>query len=244
MRILSLVCLLLLAGAAPGAPPRKAEIHPLRVEGETVLIVTKLPFRVVCDAPADLYFWRLPPGWKGTDTGKELTVTEAPQGAATVAVQTLRIDWEAKKTVTAGHTLAVNVGVGPAPPGPPGPNPPGPAPGPAPIPLAGFRVLMVYESADLSKMPAAQQAVLFSKSIRDYMNSKCPVGPDGKTREWRIYDKDVDLTAEAKTWRDAMARPRASVPWIVISTGTSGYEGPLPANAAEALALLQKYGGA
>lgn len=124
-----------------------------------------------------------------------------------------------------------------------GDAPPGPAPGPAPIPVDGFRVLIVYETADLPKMPAAQVNILYSQSVRSYLNDKCVLGPDGKTREWRIWDKDVATGAESKFWQDAMKLPRKQVPWIVISTGKSGFEGPLPGSVDETLALVRRYGG-
>lgn len=131
----------------------------------------------------------------------------------------------------------------PAPPTPvPPPTPPTPV-DPAPIPADGNRVLIVYETADLTNYPAAQTNVLYAKQVRDYLRSKCVVGPDGKTREWRIYDKDLDLSGESPLWRDAMKRDRKSLPWIVISTGKTGYEGPLPADVPSTLALLKKYFG-
>lgn len=114
---------------------------------------------------------------------------------------------------------------------------------PAPIPEAGFRVLIVYESADRARYPSAQNAILTSVLVRDYFAAHCAKGPDGRTPESRIWDKDTDGYLDSKLWGDAMKRPRASVPWIVISTGTTGYEGPLPANVADALTLLKKYGG-
>jgi hypothetical protein len=135
----------------------------------------------------------------------------------------------------------------PDPPTPPGPEPPGPnppqPPGPAPIPLPGLRVLVIYESADLSKLPPAQTAVLYSKSLRDLLNAKCAAGPDGKTKEWRIYDADVDTSGDVETWKAAMARPRKSLPWVVISNGAAGYEGPLPATVDEMTKLVEKYAG-
>lgn len=136
-------------------------------------------------------------------------------------------------------------GAEPVPPGPtpPGPTPPGPTPppSPAPIPADGFRVLIVYETAD--RLPQEQQAILYSKVVRDYLNAKCVLGPDNKTREWRIYDKDIATDGESKIWQDAMKRPRSKLPWIVISTGKVGYEGPLPDTVDAALELLKKFGG-
>lgn len=138
----------------------------------------------------------------------------------------------------------VDVNVGPRPPPvPPGPVPPGPTPGPAPIPGDGLRVLVVYESADLTKYPASQVSALYSADLRDYLNSHCAKGPDGKTAEYRIWDQNVSTVNESKTWQDAMKRNRAELPWIVISNGRDGYEGPLPKTKDELLKLLKTYGG-
>ena len=133
----------------------------------------------------------------------------------------------------------------PTPPGPtPGPTPPGPTPGPAPIPLEGLRVLIIYESAELAKIPASQHAVLNGEKVRGYLDSKCAVGADGKTKEWRIWDKDASVINEAKHWQDAWARPRGpAMPWVIISNGKDGYEGPLPVAVEEMMLLLKKFGG-
>lgn len=127
----------------------------------------------------------------------------------------------------------------------PDPTPPEPAPGPvppsptpdnvAPIPAPGFRVLIVYESK-LGVPPVA-----IDSSIRNYLNAKC-VKEEG-TAEFRIWDKETDVTYAPKLWQDAMKRPRVTVPWIVISNGTKGYEGPLPLNVESTLRLLKEYGG-
>lgn len=137
--------------------------------------------------------------------------------------------------------LVVTVGPPiPVPPGP-GPVPPGPTPGPTPIPGDGFRALIVYETADLGKMPKDQELILYSQTVRDYLNSKAAPGPDGKTKEWRIFDKDVSTAGESKTWQDAMKRDRKGLPWIILSGPKGGFEGPLPANVADAMALIKKY---
>ena len=144
------------------------------------------------------------------------------------------------------HTVTIGKpgpGPDPTPPGPnpPDPTPPGPTPGPAPIPVDGFRVLMVYETAEVSKLPKEQQSVLYSKKVRDYMDSKCVA--NGGTKEWRIWDKDIDTSGESKLWQDAMKRTRQSIPWLIVSDGKTGYEGPLPPNVEATLELLKKYGG-
>jgi hypothetical protein len=172
-----------------------------------------------------------------------------PAGAYKVKLRAIRLDKDgATQIETARATVVIGdppppVPPGPTPPGPtpPGPTPPGPTPGPAPIPEAGLRVLIVYESSELSKLPPAQANVLYAKSVRDFLNASCAVGADGKTREWRIWDKDVDPGQESAVWQAAMKRPRASVPWLLVSNGRTGYEGPLPATADDLLTLLKKY---
>lgn len=153
------------------------------------------------------------------------------------------------------RTLDVDAGEGPRP--PPDPKPPVPPDpvSPAPIPVDGFRVLIVYDRMALGTMPAAQNAIIFSKDIDGYCRLKCAKGTDGVTPEFRQYSKDADLANESQIWRDAFKRPRVwksptnndriegYTPWILISTGKDGFEGPLPANVADTLKLLKKYGG-
>jgi hypothetical protein len=130
----------------------------------------------------------------------------------------------------------------PAPPPAP-PSPPGPPTPPAPIAGNGLRMLIVYDSARADKLTAGQQSAVYGKVSRDYLNAKTPLGSDGKTHEWRIWDKDVATDAEEKVWQDAMKRSRASLPWFIVSNGKAGYEGPLPAGVEETMTILKKYGG-
>lgn len=128
----------------------------------------------------------------------------------------------------------------------PGPvNPPTPVipvTPPAPIADDGVYVLVVYESGDLQKLPPKQAALLTSQLFRDELDAVCTMGSDGKTKNWRMWDQNVDLTNVSPVWQKVMSRPRASVPWIVISNGKTGYEGVLPSNLEDALALVKKWG--
>lgn len=112
---------------------------------------------------------------------------------------------------------------------------------PPPIAADGFRVLIVEEAQDRSKLPPSQLAIFTSKEVTDYLDSKC-VKVNG-TPEYRIYDKDTSFTNESDIWKNAMRLERKSLPWIIVSNGRSGYSGPLPATASETLDLLRKYGG-
>lgn len=165
-------------------------------------------------------------------------------GVGAVELDAIPVGFKDEKEIVT-ETVQVDNGQGPRPPPDPDPAPdPKPKPvDPAPIPGDGLRVLIVYESADLAKYPSAQNAILTALPIREYLNAKCPKGPDGKTTEFRIWDKDVDGYSDSPLWGDALKRPRASTPWIVISNGKTGFEGPLPATVADTLALLKKYGG-
>ncbi len=132
--------------------------------------------------------------------------------------------------------LVVGKGPDPTPP----PDPPDPSPVVVPLPVKG--ALIIYETAEATKMPEKQQQILYGQTVRDYLNSKCVVEADGKTKAWRIYDKDISTDADLKVWQDAMKRPRNSVPWLIVSDGAKkGFEGPLPADVESAITLFKKY---
>lgn len=155
-------------------------------------------------------------------------------GYAPCEAHVVAIAAEADRAAVAQCTVTVGEPTPPIPPVPPGPTP---------IPTEGLHVLVVYETADLSTLPRAQMQVLTSGAVRDYLNQKCVKGPDGKTAEWRIWDKDVDAKNESKFWQDVMARKRDKLPWLYVSNGKAVYEGPLPGTIDETLALLRKFGG-
>lgn len=129
----------------------------------------------------------------------------------------------------------------------PVPNPapvPVPTPIPEPVPSPGLiSVLIVEETEDRAKPEnRAFLGVLNSVAIREYMNTHCEKSADGRP-QWRVLDKDADLTHAEQFWREAMARPRSSHPWIAITNGAAGTAGPLPATEAETLSLLKRWGG-
>ena len=116
---------------------------------------------------------------------------------------------------------------------------------PAPIPADGYRVLIVYDAKQLSSLPKDQLNAMYSGDVRLFLNANCAAGPDGKTKEWRIWDVNENVSAVPKLWQDAHARAKGAkdfkAPWIIVSNGTTGFEGPLPANTDDLLTLLKKY---
>lgn len=168
------------------------------------------------------------------ETGKRLIVV-APPASYKLKLRLIKGD----VVLTARASFDVGTPEPPKPPPGPGPGPtPGPTPSPAPIPDAGFRTLIIYESGDATKMSAAQQNILYGKAVRDYLNAKCIAEPDG-TKAFRIYDQNVDVTAESTIWQNAMKRPRQSVPWLIASNGKTGFEGPLPANVDDFMKIIK-----
>jgi len=143
---------------------------------------------------------------------------------------------------------AITTTVTPPDPGPgPGPDPgpgPGPTPTPSPFPGKGLRVLIVFEKSELGKLPPAQLNAVYSENVRNYLESHCVVGENGKLKDYRYYDQNDDPKNDSKVFRDAMARARTNVPWIVIGNGDTGYEGGLPLDEKALMDLLKKYGGA
>jgi hypothetical protein len=120
-------------------------------------------------------------------------------------------------------------------------------PGPPPIPSAGLAALILVETENLSTLPKSQLEIIKGRgpgSVWEYLASHCAKGPDGKTPEFRMYDKDVDAGGESKFWQDALKLPRGpEMPWLMCTNGRASYTGPLPLTKDETLKLLKKYAG-
>lgn len=132
----------------------------------------------------------------------------------------------------------------PTPPAPPTPpTPPDPPKPPVPVPVGPLRVLIVFETAELPKMPAAQKELLYDPKVRGVLNDRTDKnGPN--SRGWNIFDKDQDVSGMAKFWQDAMKRPRGAVPFVHLFKGDVPFlEQPLPATADELINLITKNAG-
>lgn len=126
-------------------------------------------------------------------------------------------------------------------PDPTPPQPPTPPLPPAPIPVAGLRVLIVYDATKETELPVSQQAIIRGKKMDDYLNAKCAIGPDGKTREFRMWPATTVLTDDVPPlWVEAMKREKKSFPWLMVSDGKTGYEGPLPQTVDQTIAIIDK----
>lgn len=249
-RATGLALLLLLAGHGGyvggwDEPPKveaKQAVEPPKISGPDVVQAHKLVRLTVSGIPVGHFIlWDVyPPDDIDAATQKLKSLYEfaAPPGVYRVRVRAFKADsetpLEAWRTVTVQGALPP----GPTPPGPtpPGPTPPQPAP---PIAGDGNRVLIVYETGD--KLPSAQAAVLTSGVLRDYLDAKCARDEFNPTGAYRIWDKDVKLDhpSVSPSWKAAMGRPRASTPWLIVSNGKTGFEGPLPADVPATLAKIK-----
>ena len=115
---------------------------------------------------------------------------------------------------------------------------------PGPDGPQALRVLMVYESSNTT-LPSAQQSILTSGRVREYLRQHCPVEGSTGNYGFRVFDKDLDVAGQPKIWQDAMKQPRDSLPWIIVMdlNGKNLASAPLPKDVDATLALLRKYGG-
>ena len=107
---------------------------------------------------------------------------------------------------------------------------------------------MVYESNE--KLTPDQISAMDSKDVNDYLNSHCMPDPSVNNpaqKAFRKWDQNIlertDPKNVGKIWIDLMARQRATLPWLIITSPNGTFEGPLPKTKDEMLATLKKYGG-
>jgi hypothetical protein len=143
------------------------------------------------------------------------------------------------------YTLSWDGAPGPTPPNPPDPpnppNPPNPPDPPEPPPTPSkLQVMVLYESAELAKLPPAQARILLAPKIREYLDVHCQGGRAG----YRFWDKDSDVSKESPSWKVAFETSKTKpLPRIVIWNATTAADVPLPADETVTLELLKKYGG-
>lgn len=162
--------LLALAATAAAGPSPKSAV-PLKVDGETVLVVKAFPVKVTAPAGEKgktVFSWGYPEGVKASSPrgaftpDNVLTITEAPKGSVKVTVSSLTIR-DGVFVIDGGE---VEVIVGEVPPGPqPGP---GPNPGPAPTPddplLAKLRAAYALDNEPGRAENVAKLAALYRQA--------------------------------------------------------------------------------
>jgi hypothetical protein len=137
------------------------------------------------------------------------------------------------------RTIDVDDGTGPQPP----PDPPTPPVPPPPTPVTSFRVIFVTESGDT--LTAAQNSVIYGKTVSDYLSAKCTGGVAG----WRRRDKDAPGESDptmAGMW-DAIKPKVTGTPCVAIAVERGDGKGivvdilPLEATPAAQVATFDKY---
>lgn len=228
----SVLCALVLATIALAAPPGLD--LPKEVRGDPSAFV-----RV--QAKTDGKTVR----WLALDPGLYLFPVELLKDSKTAVVTAARAGRYRLLAVTAAGdepsepaVCTVVIGEAPAPPTPPGPTPPGPTP----QPVGTFdRVLILFEDHERAKLPRAQDAILTSSQIHDYLKAKTAADKTYPGGAWRIWDKDV-AAAAAKPWSDYAARPRTGLPWVILANEAGVlHEGPLPADVGKTIELLDRH---
>lgn len=111
-------------------------------------------------------------------------------------------------------------------------------------------VVIVKDGAHLSQLPSSQMQALLSTTVRDYCATHCQKGTDGKTPEFKTYDKDTDVSQQTPAIQKAfklavedLKRSGTNGPWLAVSNGKTGYSGPLPLTEGAVLDKLKVYGG-
>ena len=110
----------------------------------------------------------------------------------------------------------------------PSPDPPNPTP--ALIDRPGLSVLIVHESSQ--PLPRAQQAILTGTAWQAIVGSG----------NWQVLDKDTKFN-QPSPWQDALnATKDKGIPRLIISKqGKGGWVGPLPADNAAMIDLVQDW---
>lgn len=135
----------------------------------------------------------------------------------------------------------------------PKPEPrPEPQPNPNPTPGA-LSVLVLYDTDLIDNGPIQQASIATSKEVRDYLAAKCvkekvklPNGKETEVPAFRFLSKTVakdlsKLPPNVQGWvKEALTR---KIPSITIYNGKDVYRGDLPANVADTMALLKRFGG-
>lgn len=126
---------------------------------------------------------------------------------------------------------------------------PTPAPTPTVVTPTGFRVIIVFDP--MANNTRDQLNTIYSTTMRDYLNSHCVKGADGRP-EWRMWAPSLEVgTKESPTmvalWNATKSQMGpllvGSSPQLVISVNGAAKVYPLPATEADTLSFLKQQGG-
>lgn len=112
----------------------------------------------------------------------------------------------------------------------------GSLPGVSPAPVSTPVVLIVEETEARTPELAT---ILNGEKLESYLQSNW----QGK---WRVLDQDADMQHADASWQAALqaakGHERFKPPWLLVSNGRSGWQGPLPTDSAEAvIAAIKPY---
>ncbi len=110
-----------------------------------------------------------------------------------------------------------------------------------PPPVVGPVAMLIVENVkERDELPQDQRDVLASPRIRQYLRDH---GRAAGKDALRIYWEGMEAETAPPFWREGFARPRTRTPWLVITNGRAGIEGPLPADETAVLEILKRFGG-
>ena len=208
--------------------PTPTPAQPISVEDRIECNIGK-PVKLPIKAASPLTYLVLPPERAGE--------VDADDTFIRVTAQSDGVYWIVATCVSNGkvaqRTIEVKAGKGPLP--PPEPKPPVEPP----ILGDGFRVMVILETG--KTLPLKIHSAVYGEELRAYLFAKCAPTSDGARRGFYITDKDQDFSKESKVWQSALSRPRASVPWVIVSApGKGSFEGPVTE---DLFNVVKKYGG-
>jgi hypothetical protein len=218
---LAIALLLFFAAMAYGAPIEGPASFPA---GKIGVFTVKAKGMLNVPIPAGLDVQQRPGEW---------FVTGVP-GTYTLSGSDYWVDFDSKKFGFDPVNLTFTIGDGT--PVPPGPNPPQPNPTVKTNPFGDEtpRILIMYDPLGPA-LTSTQSSIVYGADCRKAMEAFAP--NDGL----RIWPKGQ--ASATKVWADALARPKASYPWIMVGKGKVGYDGPLnDATVTDFLAWLGKVG--
>lgn len=106
--------------------------------------------------------------------------------------------------------------------------------GDAPIGGGGFKVLVVYESSEVTSLPKEQAAI--------FTGTEWQAAVKDAGGEFRVFDQHAEFNEPDGIWEKAMHRPSEFLPRVLVANKGRGETAPLPKDNGAMLALVRKWG--